>query len=141
MPRRAGRRASGPGAEPKLGRVSEIDAKTEALVPAWVTLPDIAEILGVDILKVRQQLKERKFLAVRRGEHRALQVPADFFQDGNIVKGLVGTLTLLADSGFTDEEALEWLFTADDTLPGTPVQALQENRMTEVRRRAQALAI
>jgi len=124
-----------------MGRVSEIDAKTEALVPAWVTLPDIAEILGVDILKVRAQLKERKFLAVRRGEHRALQVPADFFQDGNIVKGLVGTLTLLADSGFTDEESLEWMFTPDDTLPGTPVQALQENRMTEVRRRAQALAI
>lgn len=123
-----------------MGRVSEIDAKTEALVPAWVTLPDIAEILGVDILKVRAQLKERKFLAVRRGEHRALQVPADFFQDGNIVKGLVGTLTLLADSGFTDEEILEWMFTADDSLPGTPVQALQENRMTEVRRRAQALA-
>jgi len=124
-----------------MGHVSEIDAKTEALVPAWVTLPDIAEILGVDILKVRAQLKERKFLAVRRGEHRALQVPADFFQDGNIVKGLVGTLTLLADSGFTDEESLEWMFTPDDTLPGTPVQALQENRMTEVRRRAQALAI
>ncbi|GCD96242.1 Rv2175c family DNA-binding protein [Embleya hyalina] len=121
--------------------MSEIDPKTEALVPAWVTLPEIAEILGVDILKVRQQLKERKFLAVRRGEHRALQVPADFFQDGNIVKGLVGTLTLLSDSNFSDEEALEWLFTADDTLPGTPVQALQENRMTEVRRRAQALAI
>ncbi|MYW02600.1 Rv2175c family DNA-binding protein [Streptomyces sp. SID3343] len=121
--------------------MSEIDAKIEALVPAWVTLPDIAEILGVDILKVRQQLKERKFIAFRRGEHSALQVPADFFQNGNIVKGLVGTLTLLSDSNFTDIEALEWLFTSDDSLPGTPVQALQENRMTEVRRRAQALAI
>jgi hypothetical protein len=31
------------------------------------------------------------------------------------------------------------MFTADDTLPGTPVQALQQNRGTEVRRRAQAL--
>jgi hypothetical protein len=34
---------------------------------------------------------------------------------------------------------LSWLFSADDTLPGTPVQALRANRGTEVRRRAQAL--
>ena len=35
--------------------------------------------------------------------------------------------------------ALRWLTTADDTLPGTPLQALHENRATEVKRRAQAL--
>ena len=51
-----------------------------------------------------------------------------------------GTLTLLFDCGFSDTEALSWLFTADDTLPGTPVQALAEHRRTEVNRRAQALA-
>jgi len=32
------------------------------------------------------------------------------------------------------------LFTADDSLPGTPIQAMIENRRTEVNRRAQALA-
>ncbi len=57
-----------------------------------------------------------------------------------MLKGLPGTLTLLADSGFDDDAALRWLFTADESLPGTPVQALAENRGTEVRRRAQALA-
>ncbi|MFL6182385.1 MAG: Rv2175c family DNA-binding protein, partial [Actinomycetes bacterium] len=31
-------------------------------------------------------------------------------------------------------------FSPDDSLPGTPMQALVENRHTEVRRRAQALA-
>jgi hypothetical protein len=36
---------------------------------------------------------------------------------------------------------LEWLFTADPSLPGTPAQALAENRGTEVKRRAQALAV
>ena len=55
-------------------------------------------------------------------------------------QGLPGTLTLLSDAGFDDAAALRWLFTADDTLPGTPIQALRENRGTEIRRRAQALA-
>ncbi len=58
-----------------------------------------------------------------------------------MVKGLAGTLTLLRDDNFTDEETLEWLFTPDPSLPGTPVQALRENRGTEVKRRAQALAV
>lgn len=70
-----------------------------------------------------------------------LQVPAAFIDGGKIVKGLTGTLTLLRDDGFTVEEMIEWLFTADPTLPGTPAQALRENRGTEVKRRAQALAI
>ena len=37
-------------------------------------------------------------------------------------------------------ESLRWLFTADDTLPGTPIQAIAQHRRTEVNRRAQALA-
>lgn len=48
---------------------------------------------------------------------------------------------MLRDDRFTEEEILEWLFTEDPTLPGTPVQALSENRGTEVKRRAQALAL
>ncbi|MFE6776136.1 Rv2175c family DNA-binding protein [Streptomyces sp. NPDC057702] len=121
--------------------MTEIDAKTEALVPAWLTLPDIAELLDVEVTRVRQLVKEGQLIAVRRGENRALQVPAEFIGDGRVVKGLVGTLTLLRDDGFTDEEMLEWLFTEDPTLPGTPAQALRENRGTEVKRRAQALAV
>jgi hypothetical protein len=69
-----------------------------------------------------------------------LKVPAAFVQGDAVLKGLPGTLTLLADAGFSDDEALRWLFTPDDSLPGSPVQALVENRGTEVKRRAQALA-
>ena len=93
--------------------MTEIDAKTDALVPAWLTLPDVAERLGVEVTRVRQLVKEGQLIAVRRGENRALQVPADFIGDGKVVKGLAGTLTLLKDDGFSDEEMLEWLFTAD----------------------------
>ncbi|MFI0819202.1 Rv2175c family DNA-binding protein [Streptomyces sp. NPDC021098] len=121
--------------------MTEIDAKIDALVPAWLTLPDIADRLGVEVTRVRQLVKEGQLIAVRRGENRVLQVPEDFIGDGKVVKGLVGTLTLLKDDGFSDEEMLEWLFTPDPSLPGTPAQALHENRGTEVKRRAQALAV
>jgi hypothetical protein len=109
----------------------------EELISGWLTVPDVAERLHVDVTKVRQLLRERKLLGVRRDG--VLSVPAIFVGDGAILKGLPGTLSLLADSGFNDDEALHWLFT-DDDLPGSPVQALAENRGTEVKRRAQALA-
>ncbi len=121
--------------------VTEIDAKTDALVPAWLHLPDIADMLDVEVTRVRQLVKEGQLIAVRRGENRTLQVPAAFIDGSKVVKGLSGTLTLLRDDGFSDEEMLEWLFTPDPTLPGTPAQALSENRGTEVKRRAQALAV
>jgi len=69
------------------------------------------------------------------------QVPADLIgEDGLPVKGLGGLLTLLHDGGYDDRWALTWLFTADDTLPGRPIDALRENRGAEVKRRAQAMA-
>jgi hypothetical protein len=117
------------------------ESTIEKLVDEWLTLPEIAEMFGVEVTRVRQLLKERQFLAVRRGENRSLQVPAAFIQDNATVKGLAGTITVLTDSGFSDTEMLEWLFTDDESLPGTPVAALRGNRKTEVRRRAQAMAV
>jgi hypothetical protein len=113
----------------------------ENLVPSWLTLPDLAERLSLDITRARQLVRDRQVLAVRRGENNVLMVPEVFVQDGQILKGLPGTLTLLNDGRYTDDEALGWLFTPDDTLPGSPVEALVANRGTEVRRRAQASAL
>jgi hypothetical protein len=110
----------------------------EPLVDGWLSLPEVAEALGVGINRARQLVNERQLLAVRRGENNALSVPADFVQDGKVLKHLPGVLTLLSDARFSDDEALRWLYT-DDELPGSPVQALRENRGTEVKRRAQAL--
>jgi hypothetical protein len=120
---------------------SSVDAHIDALVPSWLTLPEVAERLGLDITKIRPLIKDGQLIAVRRGENKVLMVPADFIGDGIITKGLSGTLTVLKDDGFADEETLEWLFTPDPSLPGTPAQALRENRGTEVKRRAQALAV
>lgn len=93
------------------------------------------------VTEVRQMVKDHKLIAVRRGPNRSLQVPAAFIDDHGLVKHLAGTLTVLRDGRFTDAEILEWLFTEDPSLPGSPIQALCENRGTEVKRRAQAMSL
>ncbi len=111
----------------------------ENLVSEWLALPDVSELLGVSITKVHSLLESRALLAVRIGERKIRSVPAAFFQDGKILDSLKGTLVVLGDAAFSDEEAIVWLFTDDDSLPGRPVDALREGRKTEIRRRAQAL--
>jgi excisionase family DNA binding protein len=103
-----------------------------------LTPAEVAQLLGVSQNRVRQLLREGKLVAVPGSGNS--QIPAVFFRDGAILKHLPGLLTLLHDSGFSDEEAFEWLFREDDTLPGSPVEALRGDRHTEVTRRAQALA-
>ncbi len=119
--------------------MTQIDRVADALVGEWLSLPEVAERLAIPSSRVKQLLRDRRLLAVVRpsGER---AVPAGFLDGGQIVKGLSGTLTVLFDCGFDQEEALRWLFTADDTLPGTPIEALCRHRGTEVNRRAQALA-
>ena len=104
-----------------------------------LSVPEAAERLGIPASRVHQLIRDGQLLGLRQDG--MVRVPADFFQDGAVVKGLPGTITVLRDAGFRDDEALRWLFAPDDSLPGTPVQALRENRGTEVKRRAQALAL
>lgn len=125
----------------------------DALVDEWLPLPDVAERLGIDVGKVRRLLQEDKLVAVRHGERRILSVPAKFLierADGGweVVPSLQGTLVLLTDAGFSEDEAVEWLFTPDPSLrtlgtgpvaPQTPIEALCAGHKTEIRRRAQAL--
>ncbi len=110
----------------------------DGLVPEWLTVPDVAERTGQDQRVVRRWLQEREIVAVRRSERSVAHVPAAFVTAEGPLNHLKGTLVVLGDSGFSDVEALVWLFTPDDTLPGTPVEALTANRKTEVRRRAQS---
>jgi excisionase family DNA binding protein len=110
------------------------------LVTGWLTLREVADRLGVSPNKVRQMVREHQLSALRHAGAREPEVPAEMMHGDTVVKGLTGTLTLLADAGYDEEESVRWLFTADDSLPGRPIDALRENRGTEVRRRAQALA-
>src|SRR6201996_5267074 len=122
-----------------IGHVAQIEPSADALVGEWLSLPEVATRLGLPISRVKQLLRDRKLIAVTRpGGDRA--IPAAFLDGDQIVKGLCGTLTVLFDCGFDDEEALRWLFTADDTLPGTPISALSAHRGTAFNRRARPLA-
>jgi hypothetical protein len=119
--------------------VAQIDPPTDAIVGDWLTIPEVADRLGLPPSRVKQLLRERKLLAVQRPGG-TFSVPAAFIDGDQVVRGLPGTLNLLVDCGFAEAESLRWLFTADESLPGTPIQAIVENRGTEVNRRAQALA-
>ncbi len=119
-------------------------AEVDALVVDWLTVPDVAERLGTDIMKVRRMLSEGDLAAVRVGG--VLKIPALFVVPGAEgapaapLHDLKGTLTLLTDARYTTAEAIRWLWTPDETLrEGRPIDTLLVGRKTEIRRRAQAL--
>lgn len=103
----------------------------------WLTIPELVELLGVPQGKVRRLMEERVLLGVRVDG--VLKVPSEFIVDGEPLGDLRGTLVVLADAGFTDEESMHWLLNEEDSLGTTPVAALQSRRKAEVRRVAQAL--
>lgn len=122
-----------------MTQVSAIPAAADVLAPDLEVLPlsEVAERLALPVNRVHQLLRDGQLLAERRNG--VLVVPAQFLAAGGVVKGLPGTITVLRDSGFSTDEILRWLFTEDETLPGTPIEALRGDRGREVKRRAQAL--
>jgi hypothetical protein len=104
----------------------------------WLTIPDLVEALGLSQSRVRQLIDDKQLLAVRRDGK--LSVPSSFIRDGSPLGELRGTLIVLSDDGFTDEQAMEWLLEVDDSLGVPPIDALLAGRKAEVRRVAQALA-
>jgi hypothetical protein len=109
------------------------------LVGDWLDWAGCAEVLGVSVSRVRTLIREHQLAAAVPAPGAGQQVPAALLGDHEIVKGVPGVLTVLHDAGYDDREALTWLFTHDDSIPGRPIDALRENRGSEVKRRAQAM--
>lgn len=133
--------------------MSSIPAGDDVLDPnePVYNLPEVAELLGIPVTKVHQQLRDGHLIAVRR--NRIPVVPRIFFTgNGEVVKSLSGLLAVLRDGGYKDTEILRWLFTVDPSLTLTrdglsgsildarPVDALHSHQAREVLRRAQAMA-
>jgi Rv2175c C-terminal domain of unknown function len=133
--------------------VSSIPAGDDVLDPdePMYDLSRVAELLGVPVSRVHQQLREGHLLGVRRDG--GVVVPQVFFTtSGQVVKSLAGLLTILHDGGYRDTEIVRWLFTRDPSLTVTrdgtrdainnarPVDALHAHQAREVVRRAQAMA-
>ena len=102
-----------------------------------ITLPDVAERLDLLITRVHQLVNDGLLVAIRV-DGGPPSMPALFLGPDGPVKSLPAVITLLRDSHFSDTEIVDWLFRSDDTLPGTPIAALQADRGTEIKRRAQA---
>ena len=117
------------------------DDALQTLITDWLDWKAAATALGVSVTKIRTLIREHQLAAAVPSPGAGQQIPADLVMDGEIVKGVPGLLTLFSDGGWDDREKLTWLFTPDETLPGRPIDALRENRGSEVKRRAQALAL
>lgn len=111
---------------------------TSASENQWMTIPDLVEVLGLGVSKIRRLIEERSLLA--RKIDGVWQVPAVFVRDGEPLPELRGTLILLADARFSDDEAIDWLLHVEGSLGVAPIDALRAGRKAEVRRVAQALA-
>lgn len=119
------------------------EARTAAPAPQataqphdWLTPAQVAERFELSEARIRQMLRDGVLLGTLRDD--ALRIPVELAADRTVLKHLPGVLTLLRDVGYNDEEMLRWLYTPDESLPGTPAESLS-TRPTEVKRRAQAL--
>ena len=110
---------------------------TETPEVKWLTIPDLTELLGLKVSQVRRLIEDRSLLASRIDG--VWKVPELFIVDGEPMHELKGTLVVLADSGFSDDEAMAWLLSPEDSLGVSPIAALHSGRKAEVRRVAQVL--
>lgn len=113
----------------------------DQLVDEWLDWGQASDLLHVSVSKVRQLIREHHLAAAVPVPGAGQKIPAELIMDGQIVKGVPGLLTVLHDGDYDDREIIAWLFTADDSLPGRPIDALRENRGSEVKRRAQAMSL
>jgi hypothetical protein len=104
----------------------------------WLTLPDLVEALDEPLGRVRRLLDHFHLVGSRRDG--ALKVPSVFIKEGQPIASLRGTVIVLHDAGFSDDEAIDWLLTPEDSIGLAPIEALRAGRKSEVRRVAQTLA-
>ncbi|WP_313816392.1 Rv2175c family DNA-binding protein [Citricoccus sp.] len=112
----------------------------EDLVQDWEFFPDLAERWDIPVTRVHNMVSDGRLLTAKVGERHARAVPTLFLVEDGPLEPLKGTISVLRDARFSDDEAIRWLYTPDESLPGRPIDALREGRKTEIRRRAQALA-
>jgi hypothetical protein len=105
----------------------------------WLSVPEVAERLGVTPTKIRQYVEERQLTGSRRTG--VFLIPEVLVDPDRLMKDLPGTLTVLIDGGFSDDDGLDWVLGHHDVLGMSPAEALRAGKKAEVRRLAQALAV
>jgi hypothetical protein len=117
------------------GRVSDVFDS----VSAWLTVPEVGEILHLTPGKVHRLIEEKTlFVVVRDG---VKLIPAHLIVNGEPLPSIAGTLQVLEDAGLSLGKAIAWLYTPEDSLGHAPIDSLLAGRKSEVRRAAQILAL
>ncbi len=119
-----------------VGNVSENVVENPAV--DWLTMPDLVEVLDVPLGRVRRLIDEHYLVGSRRNG--AFAVPAIFIVDGHPLSSLRGTIIVLQDAGFTDDELIDWLLEEEESLGRSPIAALLDGHKSAVRRLARTLA-
>jgi hypothetical protein len=105
----------------------------------WLTVPDVCERLGLTPGKVHRLVEDRALLGTKIDG--VFKIPEMFLDGSEPLKDLRGTVVVLLDGGFTDEDATWWFLETNQALSASPIDALRSGRKSEVRRLAQTLAL
>ncbi|PRI11801.1 Rv2175c family DNA-binding protein [Leucobacter massiliensis] len=103
-----------------------------------LTVPELVDELGLAPGKIHRLIEDHQLAAIRH--EGVLKVPAEFIVDGHPLPPLRGTLLVLLDAGFAEDEAVSWLLAHNEELGERPIAALRGGRKSSVRRATQALA-
>lgn len=107
------------------------------LIEDWLTIDEVAKELGISSSKVRRLIEEHTLFAIRVDKEP--KIPAHLIANGEPLPSIRGTMYLLLDSGFTPEEAVEWIYTENELLGNRPIDSLLQGHKAPVRRAAQSL--
>ncbi|WP_414843770.1 Rv2175c family DNA-binding protein [Microbacterium sp. Leaf320] len=104
----------------------------------WLTMPDLVEVLDEALGRVRRLIDEHYLIGSRRSG--VFAVPSVFIVDGQPLSSLRGTIIVLQDAGFSDDEVIDWLLAPEEELGHSPIDALLAGHKSAVRRVARTLA-
>lgn len=101
-------------------------------------MPDLVEVLDEALGRVRRLIDEHYLVGSRRTG--VFAVPSVFISEGSPLPALRGTIIVLQDAGFTDDEVIDWLLAPEEELGRSPIDALLAGHKSSVRRVARTLA-
>lgn len=100
-------------------------------------MPDLVDLLDEGVGRVRRLVDDHYLIGSRRDG--TFKVPAIFIVDGSPLSSLRGTIIVLKDLGFSDDESIDWLLGVEPLIGDAPINALLAGRKSEVRRIARTL--
>lgn len=111
-------------------------------IHTYYTINEAAERLGIYPHRMKQLFRDHLLFTVTNDEGRTL-VPAVTLVEGPDgwmpLENLAGTLTLLSDAGYNAEETGRWMYTYNEELDETPIEALVRGRHHRVNNIARTL--